>query len=325
MLASVIIPTFNYGRFLDEAIESVLGQDVENLEVIVVDDGSTDDTADVLSRMADPRLRAIRIPKSGVSVARNVGLKAARGRYLAFLDADDLWRAGKLCRQIEILEAEPDVGLVFTDFVRFEGSGNYLESHFSFTPEIRSAPSRPTRVGSGRVITRDTLEMFASISLFATWTQTVVLRADAVRGVEFPPGVRLCEDSWYMYRVYPRVTAAFIDEPLVEVRRHGNNSYSNPLSMIEPEITMLKGLLSENLAPHHQECIRRRLGVFYAAQGYWAERNDGYGTALAAYSRALGLPGRRGNALKHLTMLPVRAANAIVRRYLWPRQGRGTS
>ncbi len=108
---SVIIPAYNYARFLPQAIDSALAQTYADREIIVVDDGSTDETPDV-ARRYDGRIRYHRQANRGLSGARNTGARLAQGQLLAFLDADDLWDAQKLARQTDILQHEPAVGLV---------------------------------------------------------------------------------------------------------------------------------------------------------------------------------------------------------------------
>ncbi len=103
---SVIIPTFNCAVYLPQAIESVLGQTWQDFELIVVDDGSTDDTCQVLAPYQN-RLVYLYQENQGESSARNKGIQVAQGEYLAFLDSDDLWLATKLERQITVLEAWP--------------------------------------------------------------------------------------------------------------------------------------------------------------------------------------------------------------------------
>lgn len=114
---SVLIPTYNCGRFLGDAIESVLAQSFGDLEIIVVDDGSTDNTAQVVARY--PQVRYIPLPHRGVSYARNAAIKAATGEFVAFLDADDLWTPDKLEKQIAYLESHEDAMMVFTEAVNF--------------------------------------------------------------------------------------------------------------------------------------------------------------------------------------------------------------
>jgi len=110
MRASVIIPAFNAGRFLGEAIDSVLGQSRPPFELIVVDDGSTDATASVARR--SPAVRYIAQPHGGIAAARNRGVSSATGNCLAFLDADDRWTPGKLEAQLAAVEADPELDVL---------------------------------------------------------------------------------------------------------------------------------------------------------------------------------------------------------------------
>lgn len=111
---SVLLPVYNGGRFLREAIDSILGQSYADFELIVVNDGSTDDTHDIVSSYADPRLRYIRQDNCGLSATLNKAIGLARGRYLARQDSDDLSYPERLKRQVEYLDAHPTCGLVGT-------------------------------------------------------------------------------------------------------------------------------------------------------------------------------------------------------------------
>jgi glycosyltransferase involved in cell wall biosynthesis len=114
---SVIIPVYNGERYLAEAIESVLSQTHRPLELLVVDDGSTDGTADVARSY--PEARTIHQPNRGHGAAKNAGAAAARGEFLAFLDADDVWAPDKLRLQVAYLEANDDVGCVLCNMANF--------------------------------------------------------------------------------------------------------------------------------------------------------------------------------------------------------------
>lgn len=107
-LVSVIIPTFNYARFLPHAIDSVLAQTYQRKECIVVDDGSTDSTPEVLWHY-ETRIKVVTQPNRGLSAARNAGMAAARGDYLSFLDADDWSEPDKLAVQVAYLDEHPEV------------------------------------------------------------------------------------------------------------------------------------------------------------------------------------------------------------------------
>ena len=114
MRASLIIPTFNHARFVGAAIDSALAQTVSAFEIIVVDDGSTDETPAVLARYA-ARVRVLRQENRGLSAARNAGLAAAHGKFVSFLDADDVMAPTKLAAQLEVLERSHAIGWTYCD------------------------------------------------------------------------------------------------------------------------------------------------------------------------------------------------------------------
>lgn len=123
-LISVVLPTYNRAHTLGRAFKSVLQQTFEDFELIVVDDGSGDNTADLLESIADDRLMTIRYPDNrGAAAARNAGIQASRGALIAFLDSDDAWKSDKLELQVSSLEgSEPGVGVVYSQFIRVKGT-----------------------------------------------------------------------------------------------------------------------------------------------------------------------------------------------------------
>lgn len=124
-LVSVVIPTYNTADYITQTLDSVLGQTFKNYEIIVVDDGSTDHTGEVLSSYMN-RINYIHQENSGRSEARNTGIKAARGKYVAFLDSDDLWTPEKLRYQVEIMENHSEIDFLFGDKQRFADDGSIL-------------------------------------------------------------------------------------------------------------------------------------------------------------------------------------------------------
>ncbi len=122
---SAIIPVYNQERYLASAVDSVLGQSFRDFEVIVVDDGSTDRTPDVIASYGD-RIRAFRKPNGGVATALNLGIRQARGESVAWLSSDDLWEPRKLERQVEALRGNPKAGLVYTDVWVIDADGRVL-------------------------------------------------------------------------------------------------------------------------------------------------------------------------------------------------------
>ncbi len=120
---SVIVPTYNTIAYLPDAIESILQQTFEDFEILLVNDGSTDSTAEWAKKITDPRVRYIEQNNQGLSAARNTGLDLAQGRYVAFLDADDVWEPTKLDKQVALLETNPDIGMVHSWVWFMDGEG----------------------------------------------------------------------------------------------------------------------------------------------------------------------------------------------------------
>ena len=131
-LVSVVVPTFNSARYLPLTLQSILAQESVSIEIIVVDDGSTDDTEDVVAALGcDNRLRYVKQPASGgPSGPRNTGIRLALGEFVALCDSDDVMAAGKLREAIAFLEASPTLGLVFADMILFRDDGQDVPGTF---------------------------------------------------------------------------------------------------------------------------------------------------------------------------------------------------
>jgi glycosyltransferase involved in cell wall biosynthesis len=125
-LVSVVIPTYNYGRYICETVDSALGQTYSPVEIVVVDDGSTDDTRERLTVYGD-RVRYIHQQNRGLSAARNTGIHAAHGEFIALLDSDDLWLPDKVQRQVTVAVHQPDIGLVATERFAIDETGQRLD------------------------------------------------------------------------------------------------------------------------------------------------------------------------------------------------------
>lgn len=305
-LVSVVVPTYNYGRYIAEALASILTQTVSDLEVVVVDDGSTDDTQEVLQPFTDPRVCVVRQEHAGTAAARNRGKAKARGQFIAWLDADDLWRPTFLERQLAVLEAEPEIGFCFANFIRTEGGVAIPGTQFDLVPRLRELPTRPARGGQARVIEMDPFAALAPSTSLPGWLQASVFRRAALEGRWSNPGLRSAEDLYLILQVYAGgMPAAFIDEVLVEVRRHGRNSYASGDYI---QSAVLKSVLcfkaSVPLTAAQQVILHRRIGREYCALGwrhFW--KHDAV-KAARFYAGALRWPGGRLKAIAHLALLP---------------------
>jgi glycosyltransferase involved in cell wall biosynthesis len=219
---SVIIPTYNYASYVREAIDSALEQSYPALEIIVVDDGSTDATAQVLSVYGD-RIRVLRQKNQGVAAARNAGIAAARGDYLAFLDSDDIWKPRKLELQIARFDADPDLGLVRCGAETFGEAGH--------TPEV-------WRKGKEGWVAPDILRLDPELTVAAGSGLMLPKRvAEEVGG--FDHRLRVSEDWDLCYRIATRYRVGYVAEVLLRYRLHGTGIHTDIPSL---ETSMLLAL-----------------------------------------------------------------------------------
>ena len=202
---SVIVPTYNSARYLPEAIDSVLGQTYRDFEIIVVDDGSTDNTQGVLARYAE-QIRVVRQSNQGSAAARNAGILAARGEFIAFLDADDLWLPQKLERQMPLFDERPEIGWVYSDYREFGESGLSAQSFF----ERQSLCPPP----EGRVLLALARDCITS-------TITVVIRASCLQEAGlFDRTFRRAQDYDMWLRLAARFPVGCVDDVLALYRQH---------------------------------------------------------------------------------------------------------
>ncbi len=218
---SVIIPAYNAARHICLAVESVLAQDYPAVEIIVVNDGSTDETLSVLAPYAG-RIHLINQPNRGVSAARNTGLQAASGKYLVFLDADDLFLPGKLELQTGYLENHPAVCVVFSDTLFFEeGQETALARPFFDRPRIKMSLGSP----------RQNALVFMKQNPFPI--HAAMVRAEYAAQVGgFDPVMAGNEDWDYWYRLTSQGGAAYQAQPTGLYRHRVGSGSQNKQQML---------------------------------------------------------------------------------------------
>jgi len=220
-LVSTIIPTYNRAATIQRAVDSVLAQDYPRIEVIVVDDGSVDDTAERMAERYghDGRVRYLSFPNGGVCVARNRGLRSTQGEYVAMLDSDDCWLPGKLALQVGILEAHPELSMVWSDMDAIDTDGQvvpraYLRQMYGCYQYFPA----PLDLFEAEEMTNDGVPYYigrisqALVLGNLVHTSTVVARADRLaQAGEFDQSVHPSEDQDYYYRLCRTGPVALID------------------------------------------------------------------------------------------------------------------
>ena len=281
---SVVIPCYNAAAFLRATIESILGQTQPVLEVIVVDDGSTDDSANIAESFGPP-VRVIRQPNQGESAARNRGIEAAGGDWVAFLDADDLWLPTKVELQAEAIRSAPaDVVCVTGDFLLF---GEGQEERLCSLPARYDAP-HPLR------------EMLVGFTVHIDCA--VVRRAAALR-TPFPESILHAEDVIFFVLLRSQGRFLRIPEPLARYRRHGPQQSQEPSHMLRTATSRLTWFVANRdlFADGDEEVIRTTLVNRHLVDHEQAVRE---GDAMRAAEIATGLVEMAG-PMRHLLPAPL--------------------
>ena len=230
-LVSVVVPFWNATAFLEEAIDSVLAQTFTSWELILVDDGSTDGSTAIAKRYAEPLPGKIRYVEHddhrnrGVAASRNLGVRHAKGQYIAFLDADDVWFPNKLARQIAILESEPQAAMVCgPSQVWYSWTGKPEDTARDYVKDLRITPA-------GLVKPPTLLLSSLARGTFVANPSTILIRREALNRVEsfeesFVGALQTAEDSAFLAKIHLRESVFVASECWSRYRKHENSLFS---------------------------------------------------------------------------------------------------
>jgi len=242
---SVIVPCYNDARFLGEAIDSILAQSVGPEQIIIVDDGSTDDTELVVRRHRDARIEYIKQSHAGVATARNAGLNAAGGEFVTFLDADDRWGPELIERLHGFLADDPTAVCAFSNFVWFShATGKIVRDQFPSYPELRrpvllkGVPTAFARIPKERAF-----GVLVGCNEIPAYLQVTMFRKAPIESLRFDPTLVLGHDINFALQTFLQGGVIFTDEVLAEVRLHDPSR-----DAAETAVHKLDGLKA--LAPH---------------------------------------------------------------------------
>jgi glycosyltransferase involved in cell wall biosynthesis len=315
---SVIVPTFNNGPFILESIQSIFEQTLPADEIIIVDDGSTDDTRQLIQQIDDSRVQYVAQTNAGVSAARNRGLELASGAYITFLDADDRWRPTMLEKQAAVLDHDESLVCSFTNFVRFQHpDGPVLPDQFTFYPEIATLPVKAGPLPGTYVILGDAFSELVGFGEIPAYTQVSMYRKRVIEGLTFDPSLQL-EDMAFILRASMRGGVAFNTEVLAEVRRHGQN-----LTLHYKRLNPAKVLALLAVRPYVDSEPRRRAyhdrlvkAYIDSAVAKSGQRETAAG--LGAFQEALRVPGSYLRKAKGGIRLVQTVARSALRRNAHP-------
>ena len=251
---TVIMPCFNHARFLTDSINSVLRQTYSDLELVIVDDCSTDDSWAVINSLAsgDGRIQAIRQEQNqGLSKARNAALRRARGEFIAFCDSDDVWECDKIRIQMDLLDRNPNHDVAYCDTIIINENGLPTGKRFS---QLYPPPKQP----SGWLFPDLIKGNFINI-------QSVLLRANRAQPVErFDEQIEWIQDWWYWVRLSRKHRFLYSQEPLARYRIHsGSTNVVHHRSYCVNRFRVFRRMLREytDLPPTAKADIVYQMGV----------------------------------------------------------------
>ena len=302
---SVVIPAYNRANLLQLTIESVLSQTRPVAEIIVIDDGSSDNTADMMQQSisAKPlwreRVRYYYQDNQGQSAALNAGIERAKGEWIGFTAQDDLWLPWKVEWQLCALQQYPDCVLCFTD-------AWFMNNPYMKKPLFEFAPSD---LEGATGVVADPAKLI--VGKHPIWTQTIIARADAVRRVKgFDPFLRYSEDHDFLFRMALNSKFCFVGMPLVLIDRspaderhvgEGTNWHKEEFCLRMDEYRYEKQLrLSATLSSDIQRSVRQNLRNLHSCWANWYLDRGDYVQARLSIRRALGYGASPGLLLKWL-------------------------
>lgn len=302
---SVIIPAYNAAPWIAETIDSVLNQTFQDFEVIVVDDGSTDGTTEIVKNYKS-QVQYLYKNNGGVGSARNTGIRAARGRYIACVDADDLWLPEKLEVQTQLLEKEPSLAWVYSDGLIFENNSNQNLHLFSQSASMIS----------GDILRPLLLQDFIPCP-------TPVIRRDIFENVGFFEEDMSLQSvaDWDMWlRISAKYPVGFIDKPLVKYRRHSASMTGT--SLIQPSLTSRLTVVDRAISrePERLGNLRQQaIANVYMTLGHLLMSRGARAEARRMYLHSIQMNSKQIKSVIYLmtTFIPIRVHQLKnVRRYL---------
>lgn len=262
---SVILPSYNCGRLIAEAIDSILAQTLPVEQIIVVDDGSTDDTANVVARYQDQRIQYLLRPHEGMASACNAGIEAARGEFITFLYAGDRWSPEFAERMHDYLAEDPEIACAFSNFVHLDDStGKMLGEQFNNYPEIkRPVLLRDAPNAHGRIAKERAFGALVTCSDIPAYLQVMMFRRSAIDTLRFEPSLGQGADTSFALQIFMRGTVVFTDEVLAIVRQPASKGTPDQdlavhtlagLKALAPQVTR-----DRDVAPYRERLIKANL------------------------------------------------------------------
>jgi glycosyltransferase involved in cell wall biosynthesis len=254
-LVSVIVPLLNAQEFIRETLDSILAQTYKNLEIIVINDGSTDDSESIALSYGTKIHYISQNPSGNPAAPRNVGLRVCRGDLITFLDADDILLPDKIERQVEFLKRNPLVSIVLTDYINFSPNVECSVSHFRTCPNL-SRVLQKTSPTEDCILDAQLARWILLRENFSITNSLLVRRELIKRTGEFDESVTPSEDFDLMCRIVMREKIGIVNYIGFRRRLHENNTTRNRYKVLRGLIRSREKLLALETAPRLRRDLR---------------------------------------------------------------------
>ncbi len=282
MKISAVIPAYNSAKFLKEAIDSILQQTHPVDEIIIVDDGSTDQT-EAIAKSFENKVHYIKQENKGPSAARNRGIMAATGDWIAFLDADDQWTANKIEKQLAALHKEPALKLIAADMSETDQSGNLITESVLAKHDLL----KNFQALNGAALS-NALASLVTKNFIPTGT-VLVERAVLIESELFNSEIRFGEDLELWAKIACKYPITCLPEVMMLRRQHGNNATQNSEAMLKDLVKVMQSVKkfgSERLKEQNKN-PNQLVTSALADLGYWYFSQENYPKARKAFMESL--------------------------------------
>lgn len=303
---SIVIPTHNSAQYIAQTLESIQQQEFRDWEVLIIDDGSTDDTAETIEPFLSDRIRYQAIERfGGPSKPRNVGVRDSQGEFVALFDSDDLMLPGKLSRSVELLGRCPELGLAFTDFQAMTDAGEptpgrYLDRYDRFH-QLRKQPVDDV----SSVIAPEVAYEGLFFAHFIGTSSAMIRRSTLEQVGPFDESLTNGDDRDMWFRIAQRYSVGYVDIPGHYYRVRGTSITGRGFQLAFNRIAVLRKQLSEGpMTPVIRRRIRQRIAENLNGIGFHYQRSGELKSSRAYYSQSLrerwSVPATRGILISFL-------------------------
>lgn len=304
MKISAVVPTYNNACYIGDAINSILVQSHSVDEIIIVDDGSTDNTeviVDVIAKKNANKIIYIKQVNQGPSSARNRGIEAANGDWLAFLDADDIWTPDKIALQVEALEREPQLKLIAADMCEINQQGKLLvesvQAKHQLLEKFQALAGKPVPNALNALLTKN----------FIPTGTVLVKRAIVITAGGFNTHIRFGEDLELWAKIAADHPITCLPEVMMSRRQHGNNATQSTARMLEGLVEVMRSLKRWGAEKLNQQNVNpdQLLANALCDLAYWHFSQCNYKQARKIFTSSLKEHvGKRAFAYATICLLP---------------------